>query len=398
MPNNTKVLGKGRRVEQFPGLPSGKSSPSGQDAEMTGLRKAAVLIDTLDPSAADLLLERLSPAEAEKVRTAWMELGAISPQERRQVLDEFRQMAPKIVQVRLESKEEPRSAASHLAAAQAVARGSASSSVGDSSAAELRDRPFRTLLDAEADKVAGILLNERPQTVALVLSHLPPQQSGAVLVRLPPTLQVEVMRRLVDLEETDPEVLKEVDQALQAKLSDVVAMQRRRVAGWSAVTGILQNAPQPVGDRLLHTISQLAPDLADRLPTAPFFDFNHLIRFDDISLGVIFEHVDLAVTVLALWGTPLGFQERVLAQLPSEQADRVQREMADLGPVRLSDVEEARRRVAETARRLAAQQRIRVPPELKHLRTPATAAGTDHGGGDGGTRAAERATFVREVA
>lgn len=366
---------------------------------MTGLRKAAVLIDTLNPAAADLLLERLSPGEAEQIRSAWMELGVISPQERRQVLDEFRQMVPTIVQFRLDGKEEPRSPAPRFSAAKAAGWDSATTGAGEASAEETRERPFRTLLDAEADKVAGILLNERPQTVALVLSHLPPQQSGAVLVRLPPTLQVEVMRRLVDLEETDPEVLKEVDRALQAKLSDVVAMQRRRVAGWSAVAGILQNAPQPVGDRLLHTISQLAPDLADRLPTAPFFDFNHLIRFDDVSLGVIFEQVDLAVAVLALWGTPLGFQERVLAQLPSDQADRVQREMAELGPVRLSDVEEARRRVAEIARRLAARQRVRVPPELRHLRMPAAAAGaTADRSGDGSPRAGERATFVREVA
>ncbi|MGQ9606081.1 MAG: FliG C-terminal domain-containing protein [Thermogutta sp.] len=365
---------------------------------MTGLRKAAVLIDTLDPAAADLLLERLSPGQAEKIRSAWMELGAISPQERRQVLDEFRQMVPKVVQFRLEGREEPRSSESRLAAANVAARHSDPSGTGESSAAELGDRPFRTLLDAEADKVAGILLHERPQTVALVLSQLPPQQSGAVLVRLPPALQVEVMRRLVDLEETDPEVVKEVDRALQAKLSDVVAMQRRRVAGWSAVAGILQHAPQPVGDRLLHTISQLAPDLADRLPAAPAFDFNHLIRFDDISLGVIFEQLDPAVTVLALWGTPLGFQERALAQLPSDQANRLQREMADLGPVRLSDVEEARRRVAESARRLAAQQRIRVPPELKHLRMSVTAGTPTDLGGDGGSRAVERATFVREIA
>lgn len=367
---------------------------------MTGLRKAAVLIDTLDPAAADLLLERLSPGEAEKIRSAWMDLGVISPQERRQVLDEFRQMVPTIVQFRLEGKEAPRSPSMGSFAAKTAGRESPATGGGEAATGETRDRPFRTLLDAEADKVAGILLNERPQTVALVLSHLPPQQSGAVLVRLPPTLQVEVMRRLVDLEETDPEVLKEVDRALQAKLSDVVAMQRRRVAGWSAVAGILQNAPQPVGDRLLHTISQLAPDLADRLPAAPFFEFNHLIRFDDLSLGLIFEQVDLAVAVLALWGTPLGFQERVLAQLPSDQADRVRREMAELGPVRLSDVEEARRRVAEIARRSAARQRVRVPPELRHLRMPVAAAGgaTADRSGDGGPRPGERATFVREVA
>ncbi len=371
----------------------------GKEMDMSGLRKAAVLIDTLEPAVADLLLEQLSPTDAERVRGAWMELGTISPQERRQVLDEFKHLVPKIVQFRLENKEEPCLPKTGATGNKPKLEHPGVSGGEGGATAEGREKPFVRLLDAEADKVADILLTERPQTIALVLSQLPTQHAGAVLVRLPPSLQVEVMRRLADLEETDPEVLKEVDRALQAKLSDVVAMQRRRVAGWSAVAGILQSAPQAVSDRLLHTISRLAPDLAMRLPQTPVFEFNHLIRFDDVSLGLIFEQVDLAVAVLALWGTPLGFQERVLAQLPTDRAERIQKEIADMGPVRLSDVEEARSRVATLARQLAARQRIRVPPELLHRRMPNRVSEPGEGIPDPvGLASVNGGTFLREVA
>ena len=122
-----------------------------------------------------------------------------------------------------------------------------------------RGEPFRFLRDAEADKLVRVLAGERPQTIALVLSHLPPQQAGSVLARLQPALQNEVVRRLVDLEETDPEILREVEQALQSRLSEQVQMQRRRVAGLAAVAGILQASDGRTGMQILDNLAASRP-------------------------------------------------------------------------------------------------------------------------------------------
>ena len=94
--------------------------------------------------------------------------------------------------------------------------------------------PFRFLQETEAEKLVRVLGSERPQTIALVLSHLSPVRAGAVLARLPENVQVDVIHRLVDLEETDPEILREVEEALRSRLSQQVrdaAPPRGRLAG-----------------------------------------------------------------------------------------------------------------------------------------------------------------------
>ena len=93
---------------------------------------------------------------------------------------------------------------------------------------------------------------------------------AAVLVRLPPALQVEVIRRLVDLEETDPEILREVERGLQARLSQQVPMQRRRVAGLAAVDGHPQGGRQPRRPcRFSTTWPRYDRTLAERLGPPP---------------------------------------------------------------------------------------------------------------------------------
>ncbi|MEX2093046.1 MAG: hypothetical protein WD971_10240, partial [Pirellulales bacterium] len=54
------------------------------------LRKAAILIRSLDADAAASVLARLSPAEAKAVRLAIHALGEVDPEERADVSTEFR--------------------------------------------------------------------------------------------------------------------------------------------------------------------------------------------------------------------------------------------------------------------------------------------------------------------
>jgi flagellar motor switch protein FliG len=57
-------------------------------------------------------------------------------------------------------------------------------------------------------------------------------------------------------------------------------------------------------------------------------------------------------------GAPPALASRVLGELLQAEAERIRRELNSPGPLRLSDVEEARQQIAELARYLAAQGRI----------------------------------------
>jgi flagellar motor switch protein FliG len=305
----------------------------------SGLRKAAILVASLDHTAADAVLEQLGAESARQIRQAVVTLEEIPEAERQEVIIEFFRLSPEreITQFSSETMED-----------RPAARGAAS---GRIRAEPPKGPPFQRLRAAEGENLARLLGNERPQTIALILSHLPARQAGEVLVLLTPGQQVEVVRRLVNLEETDPAVLREVEQALETRLSRQVQMQRRRVAGWEAVEGILKTADRDVGARIAENLASQDRLFAERFSPPPL-DFEDLESCDDAILNEVFFVADPAWIVPALLGAAPGLVDRALRAFPLRQAAAIRQQLAQPGPISLRDVETARRRLADAARRV----------------------------------------------
>ncbi len=335
-------------------------------SQARGLRKAAILVACLDQNAADLVLDQMAPEQAQQVRNTIMDLGSIDEAEQQRIVEEFYRLGPKPPErypagIELDDRLAEKFAATGPVSARA-SRGAAA--VAEEPAA------FRFLHEAEGDRLARVLAAERPQTIALVLAHLPPDQAGNVLVRLTPSIQVEVVHRLVDLEETDPETLREVERGLLTRLSEQVQIQRRRVAGLSAVKGIVDGSESDVGRKILHNLAVHDRPLANRLGRRPI-EFDDLLNLDQTSLRALVAAADAELLTLALVGALPELAERVLWQLPEPEAGRMRHGLEHLGPTRLSDVEEARRRIAELAQDLAVEGRLELPRRVAPLQRAA---------------------------
>ncbi len=172
-----------------------------------------------------------------------------------------------------------------------------------------------------------------------------------MLARLPESLQVDVIHRLVDLEETDPEILREVEEALRSRLSQQVEMQRRRVTGLQAVAGILQATDGRVGMQILDNLASRDRALAEKLGPRQLA-FNDLADLDERVLAEVFDEAGPELMLPALFGAAPGLVSRVLARMPQADARAIRHKLDHPGPIRLGDVEEARRQVARIASRL----------------------------------------------
>jgi flagellar motor switch protein FliG len=320
-----------------------------------GIRKAAILVASLSRSAADRLLDQIDPEQARSVRQTVVDLGPIDPDEQRRIIDEFFRLRPMVPAKQHSGIELDGTLARRLSLA--VPRFAPE----DLAQPDTSDgKPFRFLHEAEGEKLAGLLVNERPQTIALVLSHLPPERAGSVLARLAPTQQVEVIRRLVDLEETDPEILHEVEQALESRFSEQKLMQRRRKAGSAAVEGILKASDGRVGMQILGNLAAHDRQLAERF-SPERLEFEELVHLDEATLATILKAAEPELVMLALVGAPQELIERILRKVPESDANVLRRQLEHVGPTRLSDVEEARRRIGEVSQRLVLEGRIRLP-------------------------------------
>ena len=377
------------------------------------LRKAAVLVATLDRDTAAKILRQLRPSQAAQVRLAADQLTDISPAERRQVLNEFLQSGG----TQAATAPITRPADTGVELDPSLAR-KLSPAVAAEDPARFVEPPNSSapgedlnLHDADGTALAPLLAGEHPQTIALVLSRLSANTAADVLTRLHPPLQATVARRLLDLDEADPEILHEVEHELSETLRTRLQTAQRRQVGAETLCKILQAATEHDRDQLLRNLRQHElprddnpsqqsqptaassavhgepplrvkaqdPDPSRMLPQRdtttqpatlahdenrgrsmkaptesrpnhePNWDFSRVADLADDALRRVMKRIDPDVARLALIGANQGLVDRVLTLFPDPLAKQLQRELTELAPTHLRDVELAQKEVAAVA-------------------------------------------------
>ena len=185
---------------------------------------------------------------------------------------------------------------------------------------------FHFLHEAPAESLSPYLEREHPQTIAVVVSHLPAGRAAQVLAALGTDLQLEVARRLVDLNETDPEILREVERGLESWICREVRGDGGRTAGMAALLNILEKADPLTKENILAHLggeSRQALTKAEPCePAAPPPAFADLERLDERPLGVVLAHAAPELLLLALAGASQGFAERAIALFPAAEGAR----------------------------------------------------------------------------
>jgi len=324
------------------------------------IRKAAILVSSLDSATADALLAQMSPAQADAVRRGVMDLGDIARHEQEAVIGEFFRGQTTFHAARPSGVELDAGLARRLASSRdelkefgfGAARNENPGSVGNT-------EPFQFLHDVDHDHLAGHLQDEHPQTIAVVLSHLTARRAADVVAALPADVQSEVLGRLADLDRADPEIVREVEQGLMKRMAGGLPA-RPASRGVSAVADILRASPSRSARQLLDNLRRDNDRVGRRLSRREL-TFSDLAALEDETLREIFAAADVELAKLALVGADAGFADRILGLLPAARADAVTRAMRVLVPTPLSDLEGAQQAIAALAHDLEAAGRIDLP-------------------------------------
>ncbi len=350
----------------------------------SAIRKAAILISTLDNASGDALLEQMGPEVAERVRNTLMELEDIPEGEQQRVIADFMNRSP--------SGED-----SGVEFDPALARRMEAEMPPER---RIEERPFHFLQDAEPALLAAYLEREHPQTAAVVISNLPPEQAALVLEQMPAEVSTEALRRMAWLDELSPEVLRDVERELKAALLPKMRGPEKRLAGLASVQAVLSALPggsrSEMLDRLAEQDQQLVRQLGYRashekssfqyrLEPPPLLEgssstpapgsgratldvelaaeeFEELFALDDRNLRRVFAAAEMPVLVLALTGAEEKFTRRILRQLPQREAEVLKQRLTHPGPLLLRDIEAAQQQIVRLAQMLAARGEISLPP------------------------------------
>ncbi len=207
------------------------------------IRRAAILVASIDESLAEQMLDSLPSSEATKILAEYDRLGEIDPEEQRDVLAEFRRAGRR--------EAEASSGVEFTYSAPQTAMNVEPAAP----AAQLPTPAEEAAAAAEASLVAELLNAEHPQTIAVALSRMAHDRAAAVFAQLLPALQGEVFERLANLQVTDESAVTELESELQQRIELQRQRRDRAAAGAEMARRIVAKTAPGQRDSLLARIS-----------------------------------------------------------------------------------------------------------------------------------------------
>ena len=205
--------------------------------------------------------------------------------------------------------------------------------------------------------VAELIQDEHPQIMALVIASLDYAQGAEVLKLLPPEAQPEIIRRIATLNTVQPEALRDLEEVMRAKFKANTTLRASQIGGVKAAARIMNFTRQDMEERIMKDIRKddktLSEDIQDNL-----FVFDYLIKSDERALQTVLREIDSEVLILALKGSNPTLRDKLLGCVSARAAANIMDEMEAMGPVRLSQVQEAQKQVITVARRLSDEGKI----------------------------------------
>src|ERR1051326_376729 len=314
-------------------------------SDLHGVRKAAVLLVSLDQDRAAEILKRLPPEAVEEVSRELASLGEIANDKRREVFGEFYSLALANSYV----------SEGGLEYAKALLKKSLSEDdakrVIHQVTQQVQTTPFSFLQKAESENLLTFIQDEHPQTIALILAHLPAQKASEILVGLPSQKQIEVVKRVANMEQTNPEVIKEVERGLEHRLSDIVSQTFEKAGGVDTVAEILNLADRSTEKGIMEGLEAEDPDLVEQIRRLMFV-FEDILHVNDKGIQAVLKEVDNDELAVALKTASEELKAKIFSNMSERAAQLIKEDMQYMGPVRVSDVEAAQQRIVDIVRRL----------------------------------------------
>lgn len=227
---------------------------------------------------------------------------------------------------------------------------------------EIRGPAGRTMWDklgnVNESVLANFLKNEYPQTVAVVMTKVKPDHAARVLSALPEDFAQEVIMRMLRMEAVQKDILDKVESTLRTEFMNNLARTNRRDAH-EVMADIFNNFDRQTEGRFLSSLEERNRESAERI-RALMFTFEDLGKLDPGSVQTLLRSFDKDKLGLALKGASDGLRDMFFSNM-SERAGKILREdMEAMGPVRLSEVDEAQMSMVMLAKDLAASGDIMI--------------------------------------
>lgn len=323
--------------------------PDSEAPALTGAQKVAVVLMQMSPANAAAVMAQFSETEAEDIAVEIVRLRRVSSLVADKVISEFHEFA-------LSGRRSARGG-------REIAVGLLEASFGADKAAGFMDRLASTMAGKSFEflemmlpsQLIELIDGEMPQTVALLLAHLRPSKASAVMAGLDEAQRTEVAHCIATMGSPTPESVGIVAETLKQRAGAVVSQEKSTgaVGGIQPLVDIINRSDITTERSVLDGLETLDPELAADI-RARMLTFVDIVKLERRYIQQILRGVAPEVLALAMKGAPSVVLDAVRSNVSGRNQEILEAEMANSGPVRASQVEEARAAIVRSIRELEA--------------------------------------------
>ncbi len=328
-------------------------------ADLTGLRKAAILMVAVGDELAKMLFLSLSEADVRRVTEEITRLGEVPQTQLTQVLTEFYGL--------LETQQYMvRGGPEYALKLLTEAFGLIKAEEMLAQVKKIRERSngdMAMVQRMDAQHLSKFLEHEHSQTIALVLAHLDPKRGSTVLMNLQGPMRVDVVRRLAEMRQFSPEMAQTVAMALHKRMEKMGSSGRKSYSGFKAVAELLNRLDQVESKVILEEIEQNEPKVAIGIREL-MFTFEDLLTVPPESIREFVGAADKKVLAMALKGGRDNVKAHLFKAMSSRAVEMMKEDMEAMGPVRMKEVGKAQQELLALARQLESEGRMILKMEV----------------------------------
>jgi flagellar motor switch protein FliG len=327
--------------------------PRRNSANLSGVRKAAILLVAVGEELAKEILRALPEADVQRITEELADLRGITPDISGEVLEEFWELLETqgfVIHGGLDyasrllidtfGKERADDLLMLVRRSQEEAQGN-----------------LAKLQRTDPQQLGKLLDSEHPQTIALVLAHLDPRRASLVLDNLSEDHKVISIQRLAEMRQFSPEMAQKVAHILHRRLESMGDTARKSYSGFKAVADLLNRVNAAESKKILEAIEDGAPELALSIRNL-MFTFEDLVTVPPATIREIVSGVDKRQLALALRGANEELRAQVFKSMSSRAVEMLKEDMEVLGPVRSREVGQAQQEILTLARRLETEGKV----------------------------------------
>ena len=315
-------------------------------AQLSGTQRAAVLMLLLGEQQAAEIIRYLNPKEVQALGAAMVSVADLSQEAVNAVLDDFVLTIKKQTNLGLGTTDYVEKVLKRA--------------LGDDKAASVLNRimPGQStkgldiLAWMDPRSIADMIYGEHPQVIAIILSVLEHQVAADVLTYLPDEARPEIMQRVASLDTVQPSAMSELEAIMKKQFSNNSSTKSSSFGGVKAAARIMNLTKTELEASVIVGLNKLDPDLTLRIQDN-MYTFENLTTMDNRGIQVLMRNVETDQLMIALKGATDQVKDKFFGNMSERARSMFKDDMEAKGPMRITDVEEAQKKIMRTARKLA---------------------------------------------